>query len=118
MITNEYKELIENNAISFATVDLDLHPNVIWVAFVKVVSTDQVLITDNFMKQTKKNLEKNNNVCLAVWNSDWNWIKLIWKAEYFTKWKRKDYIKSMPDNKGMPTKWAILVTIDKIIGLS
>lgn len=79
-ITAENKKLIENNPVAFATSD-DCRPNVIGVAHVKVVSNNKVLITDNYMKQTKENLNKNNSVCLAVWNKEWNGIKLIGKAD-------------------------------------
>lgn len=38
MITDEIKKMIEENPLAFATVDSDGKPNVIGVAFVKVVS--------------------------------------------------------------------------------
>jgi len=71
-ITSEIKNIIEKNAVAFATVDKKGNPNVIGVAYVKFVSDDQIVITDNFMKQTKENLEKNNNVCLAAWDKKRN----------------------------------------------
>lgn len=115
-ITSEIKKIIEENAVAFSTVDNNL-PNVIGVAFVKVVSDNQILITDNYMKQTKENLEKNNNVCLAVWNKDWEGYKLIGKAEYFTTGKWKTYVERMKENKGLPAKGAILITLSNIIKL-
>lgn len=117
MLTNEIKKIIEENAVAFATVDGDNKPNVIGVACVKVVSENQVLITDNYMKQTKENLEKNNNVCLAVWDKDWNGYKLIGTAEYFTEGERKEFIEQISENKDLPAKGAILVTISKLIKL-
>lgn len=74
MITEEVKKIIEENAVAFATVDEDNKPNVIGVAYLKVVSENQIIITDNYMKQTKENLEKNNNVCLAVWDKKMEWL--------------------------------------------
>jgi len=45
----EIKTLIENNPIALATATEGNRPNVIGVAFVKVVSDIEVLITDNYM---------------------------------------------------------------------
>jgi len=90
-INSETQKLIEENSLAFATVDEIGKPNVIAVAYVKVVSENQILITDNYMKQTKENLKKNKNVCLAVWNKEWNGMKLVGTAEYFTKWKMEDF---------------------------
>jgi len=117
MITSEAKKIIEENPVAFATVNSDNKPNVIGVACVKVVSENQVLITDNYMKRTKENLERNNNICLAVWDKDWKGYKLIGTAEYFTKGEWKEFIEKIPENKGLPAKGAILVTISKLIKL-
>lgn len=117
-IDSSVKKLIENNPISFATVDLKGKPNVIGVAYVKVVSNNQIIITDNFMKQTKENIENNNNICLAVWDKDWNGYKLIGTAEYFTNGKWKIFVEKMPENEGLSAKGAILITLLNIIKLS
>lgn len=117
MLLTKTKKIIEENAGAFATVDKDNKPNVIGVAYVKVVSENQILITDNYMKQTKENLEKNNNVCLAVWDKDWNGYKLVGTAEYFTEGEWKEFVEKIPENKGLSAKGAILVTISKLIKL-
>ncbi|MBS3077158.1 pyridoxamine 5'-phosphate oxidase family protein [Candidatus Pacearchaeota archaeon] len=116
-INSEARKLIEGNPIAFATVDSFGKPNVIGVAYVKVVFKNQVIITDNYMKQTKENLEQNNNVCLAVWDKDWKGVKLIGQAEYFTNGKWKQYVEKMPENKGLSAKGAILVTVLNLIKL-
>jgi len=116
-IDNNLKQLIENNPLAFATVNKDNTPNVIAVAFVKVVSDNQVIITDNYMSKTKGNIQDNNNVCMIVWDKDWNGYKFIGTTEYFTSGKWKTYIEQMEENKGEPAKGAILVTISEIIKL-
>lgn len=115
-ITIEIKKIIEENPVAFATV-ADNKPNVIGVAYVKVISKDEVLVTDNYMKQTKDNLIRNNNICLAVWNKDWEGYKLIGTAQYMDKGKWFDYVKKMPENKGLPAKGAIIIKISEIIKL-
>ncbi|MEK7447356.1 MAG: pyridoxamine 5'-phosphate oxidase family protein [Patescibacteria group bacterium] len=112
----EVKNLIENNPIAFGTAE-DNKPNVIGVAYVKVVSDDEVVITDNFMKKTKENLDKNNNVCLAVWDKDWHGYKLVGEADYHMKGKWKEFVEKMPENEGYLAKGAIVVKVNKLIKL-
>ncbi|MDD5043134.1 MAG: pyridoxamine 5'-phosphate oxidase family protein [Patescibacteria group bacterium] len=116
-ITREAKKIIENNPVAFGTVDRFSRPNVIGVAFIKVVGENTVLITDNFMKQTKKNLAINKNVCLAVWNKKWQGYKLVGRARYYVSGKWKKFVEEMPENKGLPAKGAILITVSQIIKL-
>jgi predicted pyridoxine 5'-phosphate oxidase superfamily flavin-nucleotide-binding protein len=116
MILDNIKKIIEENPIALATLDKN-KPNVIAVASVKLISKDSIIITDNYMKQTKDNLKNNPDVCLAVWNSQGEGYKLIGTAEYFESGKWLDYIKKIPENKGLSAKGAILIKINKIIGL-
>ncbi|MFH0936610.1 MAG: pyridoxamine 5'-phosphate oxidase family protein [Candidatus Woesearchaeota archaeon] len=119
-INKELKQLIEENALAFASINEN--PHCIAIAFVKVVSKNQILVTDNYMVETRKNLQKNPNIALAIWNKDWkeNCIgyELIGTAEYFTEGKWYNIIKNIPENKGEPCKGAILVTINKIKSLT
>jgi len=117
MITEKAKKIIEENPVAFATVDKKGKPNVIAVAFIKVVSDNQIIITDNCMKQTIENVKVNNNVCLAVWDKKWNGYKLIGKAKYFAKGKWKEFVEKMIENKGLSAKGAILVTVSKLVEL-
>ena len=109
------KKIIENNAVAFATVDRFGKPNVIGTACLKVVANNQLLVTDNYMKQTKANIMKNNNVCLAVWDKNWKGFKIVGKANYYSVGKWKEFVKEMPENKGMPAKGAIIITVSKMI---
>lgn len=112
---NEVKKLIESNPVALATVTADNKPNVIGVAFVKVVSDNQVLISDNYMNQTIKDISQNKNVCLIIWDSELRGYKLVGEAEYFTDGKWKKYVEQMVENKGLPAKGAIVVKVSKII---
>lgn len=116
-LNSKVKKLIEENPLAFASVDNSGKPNVIGVAYVKVVSKNQILITDNYMKKTKENLENNNNVCLAVWNKEWEGVKLVGKARYYTSGKWKSFVEKMPENKGFSSKGAILISVSKLIRL-
>lgn len=116
-LNTQIKSLIEKNPVAFATVDKNSKPNVIGVACLKIVSKNQILITDNYMKQTVSNILKNSNVCLAVWNRKQEGYKLIGKAKYYSTGKWKEFVEKMRENKGMPAKGAIIITVSKIIKL-
>jgi len=117
-IKDELKKLIEENPMSLATIDNSGDPHVIAVAYVKVVSSNQILITDNCMRRTKKNILRNNKVALAVWDKDWTGYQIKGTAEYFVSGEWKKFVEEMKENKGLPAKGAILVTIKEIYKLA
>jgi predicted pyridoxine 5'-phosphate oxidase superfamily flavin-nucleotide-binding protein len=67
-INEELKKLIQENALAFATMDENGNPHCIAVGFIKVVSKNQILITDNYIVETIKNIQQGLNVALAVWD--------------------------------------------------
>ena len=87
-INKGIKKMIEENALGLATINEKREPHNIAVGFVKVVSNNKLLITDNCLDETLKNIKYNQKVSLVVWRSDWkkNCIgyKLKGNAEYFT----------------------------------
>ncbi|MHA1873784.1 MAG: pyridoxamine 5'-phosphate oxidase family protein [Candidatus Heimdallarchaeaceae archaeon] len=117
-IDDELKKLIEGNVLALATMNENGNPHCIAVAFVKVVSNNQILVTDNYMSETIKNIKRNPNVAITVWNKNWkeNCIgyELNGTAEYFTNGKWYEMIKKIPENQGEPCKGAILIKISKI----
>jgi hypothetical protein len=117
IISPEIKFLLEKSIVAFATVDLSNKPNVVAVAFCKVISDNQILITDNFMNKTRENLENNKNISLSFWDQD-NGYQLKGSAEVFTSGEFKEKVDSDPDNDGLAHKAAILVTINEIWDLS
>lgn len=119
-INEGVKKIIESNALALATVDENGNPHCIAVGDVKVVSKNNILIGDNYMKNTIKNIAKNNRVSLVVWIRNWEehciGYELTGEAEYFTTGMWHDMIKKI--HKGFPAKGAILVKINKIRVLS
>lgn len=98
-----------------ATITGDNKLNVIGVAFVKVVSDNQILITDNYMNQTVKDINQNDNVCLIVWDKELVGYKIVGQAQYFTTGTWKEFVEKMEENMGLPVKGAILINVSKII---
>ena len=118
-ITDKQKKLIEKEVMALATSDLNKEPNVVAVACCKVVAKDKILVTDNFMNKTRKNLLMNNKVALAVWSKDWEeGYQFKGKAQYLASGKWKEMVDKDPDNKDLAHKAAVLVTIDEIWDLT
>ncbi len=110
------KKLIEKNAMGLATVDENGDPHVIAIGDVEVVSDNQLLIGDVYMKETIKNLKHNNKVALVVWNKDWEencfGYELIGDTQYFTEGEYFEKVKEI--HEGFSVKGAILVKVNKI----
>lgn len=112
------KKIIEENAMGLASVNKKNIPHNIAIALVKVINEDQLLISDNHIKETLENIKNNPNVSLVVWPGNWqdNCIgyEFVGKAQHFTSKKWVKLIKNIPENEGEPCKGAIVVTINKI----
>ena len=69
-ISAEIKEMINEKAksptIHFATSTKDGKPNVVPVGDVEAISDNEILIVDTLFNKTRKNLEKNPQVAIAV----------------------------------------------------
>lgn len=118
MITDQIKQLLESNAIAFATVNEKGEPHGIAVACPKIISDTELLLTDNFMGETRTNLEKNVNVALTVWNNDWEeeclGFELKGVAEIVKDNEHHNLLRSMEDNEGLPCKAGILIKVTRV----
>ncbi|MFH1238307.1 MAG: pyridoxamine 5'-phosphate oxidase family protein [archaeon] len=122
MINRGIKNMIENNALGFATIDKTGVPHNIAVGFVKVVSDNELIISDNYLNETIENIKINKDVSLVVWARNWeeNCIgyELKGTAEYFVDGEWIDFVKKIPMNNGEPCKGAILIKLNNIKVLS
>ncbi|MCK5449632.1 pyridoxamine 5'-phosphate oxidase family protein [Candidatus Pacearchaeota archaeon] len=122
ILNNGIKNMIENNALGFASIDKSGKPHNIAVGFVKVVSNNELVISDNYLNETVENIKINPSVSLVVWSRDWEencaGYELKGTVEYFTEGNWIDFIKKIPVNRNEPCKGAILVKLNKIKILS
>lgn len=121
-ISENIKTLLEKSIIAFGTADKNNKPNVNAVACCKVVSDNQVLVTDNFFYKTRQNLAENNQVSLSFWDpvdgSNNEGYQLKGVAEVFTEGQWKEMVDNDPNNSGLAHKAGILVTILEIWDLA
>lgn len=117
MITAGIKKIIESNALGLATVDKNGRPHNIAVAYVKVEG-DKIIISNAHIFESIKNIEKNKNVSLVVWNKEWEvacvGYEIVGKAKNYTGGKWFDYVCHLPDNDGCEILSAIVIEVIKI----
>jgi len=65
-MTDEMMDAIEKeNVVFFATSNEDKTPNVVPIGFARPLDNKTILIVDNYMKKTRKNLENNPKASLV-----------------------------------------------------
>ena len=70
-ITREMQEMIAKvRTPSIATASRDGKPNVVPIAFTKVISEDEIMLMDNYMNKTRANIEANPVVAISVWSPE------------------------------------------------
>ena len=70
-ITDEMKEVAaKTKGFALATTTRDGDPHLIPVGFGKILSDDELLLVDVFMKKTLENLRANPNVSVSAWDFD------------------------------------------------
>ena len=111
----EIRKVVETEPVAVATVDTSGNPHVIAVAEARVIDDNKILITDNYMRQTKENINQNGKISLVVWDKEMKGYNIDGNAKYYDKGEHLDKVKSMKENKGMPAKGAIVVNVTKIM---
>lgn len=71
VIPGEVRNLFEKQpVVAFGTADKQGNPNVVPIYWKKIIDEDRVLLIDNYMKMSKKNVLENSNACLAFWDPE------------------------------------------------
>jgi predicted pyridoxine 5'-phosphate oxidase superfamily flavin-nucleotide-binding protein len=105
---------IEGQLAALCTVMDNNTPNAIVVEIHKVLDDNKILLTDNYMNQTLKDIKQNPNIMVLIWDNKGS-TKFIGEAEYFSEGKYYDIVKALPYNKGFPCKGVVVLTVDKVI---
>ena len=118
-ITDEVKEVARKARVwALATVSKDGIPNVVPIAFSKVLSEDEILLMNNFMKKTEENLMANpDKVAVSIWDlGSLKGYQFKGEARIETSGKIFDegveMVKSMMPK--LPTKSAVIVKVKSI----
>ena len=69
IITEEMKTIMTKmRTAAVATATSDGKPNVVPISFNKVLSDNEILLMDNYMKKTRANIEDNPLVAISFWD--------------------------------------------------
>ena len=70
-LTQEIKDVMEKTrGYAIATCTKDGIPNVVPIHFVKILSDDEIMMADIFMKKTFENIQQNPVMAISAW--DWD----------------------------------------------
>jgi predicted pyridoxine 5'-phosphate oxidase superfamily flavin-nucleotide-binding protein len=70
-LNEEVKGVIsKSKGFALATADKKGNPNVVPIAFGKVISDTQIVLIDVFMDKTIKNIQENQNIAVSVWDME------------------------------------------------
>jgi len=109
------KTMLEKIPLLIATADNKGNPHAIAVSCVKVIDNKRLLITDNYMRITRKNIISNGKIEIVVYDKNWKGYRVKGKAKYYNSGKWLEFVKKMKENKRHPAKGAIIVNISNII---
>lgn len=114
-LTKKQLDLLRKGKIVvLATSSTDGTPRAIFVEINKV-ENNKIIITDNEMEITRKNLLENENVFILAFKKDYNYcLKVSGKAEYYSEGKYFDFVKNLEANKDHDPKGAVVITIKEV----
>jgi predicted pyridoxine 5'-phosphate oxidase superfamily flavin-nucleotide-binding protein len=70
-LTQDMKDVMEKTrGYAIATSTKDGTPNVVPIHFIKILSDDEIMLADIFMKKTFENIQQNPIMAISVW--DWD----------------------------------------------
>jgi predicted pyridoxine 5'-phosphate oxidase superfamily flavin-nucleotide-binding protein len=116
-LTAEMKETAaEAKVFVLATATKEGKPNAVPITFAKVLSDEEILLMDNFMQKTVKNIEVNPSVSVSVWASGKGGYQFKGNARIETSGKVFDegvqWVQSRAPK--LNPKGAVIVKVDEI----
>ncbi|MAG39776.1 hypothetical protein CMI41_02310 [Candidatus Pacearchaeota archaeon] len=112
MKLEDIKDKLEKATVSVATVTSENKPHSIAIMYAKV-NGGKIIITNNYMNSTIKNLESNPYVSLVFWEGESGW-RIDGKVTYFDSGDWLDFVKSLPENDGEPARGALVIDIENV----
>ncbi len=86
-MTDEMMDAIEKDLVFLATTSGEGIPNVVPIGFARPIDNSSILIADNYMKKTRKNIEENPNIALITKDAQKNPYQIKGTAKIFESGK-------------------------------
>ncbi|MBU4535425.1 MAG: pyridoxamine 5'-phosphate oxidase family protein [Euryarchaeota archaeon] len=116
VLTKEMMEAIDKNLVFVATVSKEGVPNVVPIGFARPLDENTILIADNYMNKTIKNLENNHKLSLIVQDPKSLPFQFKGTVEIFKSGEYFDQVVDWAQNvmSELEPKSAILFTVEDI----
>jgi uncharacterized protein len=118
-MTKEMIDAIEKDLVFLATSSNDGIPNVVPIGFARPINENTILIADNYMKKTRKNLEENPWISLVTKDATKNPYQFKGKVEIFESGNYFDTVTEWGQNAmtKLTPKAAILMKVEEIYSI-
>jgi len=115
-LTEKQLDLLKRRSIVvLVTSSPDCKPRAVFVEMNKAEG-DTIVITDNEMEITRKNLLENKNAFLLAFEEDYHYgLKILGEAEYHIEGEHFDFVKNLETNKNHSPKGAVVIKIKSIV---
>ncbi|MDI3549780.1 MAG: uncharacterized protein PWQ15_882 [Methanobacterium sp.] len=115
-MTEEMMDAIEKDLVFLATASSEGIPNVVPIGFARPIDNGSILIADNYMNKTRKNIEENPNVAIVTKDAQKNPYQFKGKAEIVESGKIFDEVVEWAQNvmTKLNPKAAIVVKLTEI----
>ncbi len=115
-MTEEMMDAIEKDLVFLATASSEGIPNVVPIGFARPIDNRSILIADNYMNKTRKNIEENPNVAIVTKDAQKNPYQFKGTAEIFDSGKIFDEVVEWAQNvmTKLNPKAAIVVKLTEI----
>jgi uncharacterized protein len=118
-MTKEMMEAVEKDLVFLATSTNEGIPNVVPIGFARPIDEETILIADNYMNKTRKNLEENPNISLVTKDATKCPYQFKGKIEIFEAGKYFDIVTEWGQNAmtKLTPKAAILMKVSEIYSI-
>lgn len=107
------KAITQQDVFPVATCNQDGIPNVVYIAYLKLINGDTVLIADNYLKKTRENMLSNGKIAFAVRDEEKGSYQIKGSAERLTQGDMFDEVqKWVPDD--LPRVAAVIMHVEEI----
>jgi len=115
-MNEEMMDAIEKDLIFLATSSGKGIPNVVPIGLARPIDNEKILVADNYMKKTRKNIEENPNVSLITKDAQKNPYQFKGTAEIFESGEIYDEVVEWAQNvmTKLNPKAAIVIKITEI----
>ena len=112
----EIRDVIaKQKPLPIATADKSGKPNVVFVTMWKVLDDETLLIVDNFMNKTRRNIEANPNMAIVAYDSESKKsYQIKGNVDIESRGDRFSNAKEMADAKKLPGKAAVVFHVKEI----